>query len=84
MMFILDWRLTMVLLILAPVLTYLVWFFQRRVRNTFFRARQALSEATGYLQEVLSGIKTVQLYNAESRVIARYKSKNRHYFQQLV
>lgn len=81
MMFALNWRLTLVLLIIAPVLVVLINFFQRRVRKTFFIARQTLSEATGYLQEVLNGIKTVQLYGAEKLVIERYKKKNYAYYQ---
>lgn len=76
-MFYIDWRLTLLLLLMFPVLTVLVSFFQRRIRASFFRSRQALSEATGYLQEVLSGIKTLQLYNAERDAIARFKRRNR-------
>jgi ATP-binding cassette subfamily B protein len=81
MMFVLNWRLTLVLLVLAPVLVVLLNFFQRRVRRTFFQARQTLSAATGYLQEVLNGIKTVQLYGAEQQVIERYRKKNHAYYR---
>ena len=81
MMFLLNWRLTLVLLGLLPVLLFLIVFFQNRVRKTFFVARQALSEATGYLQECLSGIKTVQLYGAESLVNDRFREKNMRFFQ---
>jgi len=81
MMFALNWRLTLVLLLLGPVLAVLTWFFQRQVRASFFRSRAALSEATGYLQEILSGIKTIQLYGAEARVIRRFKDRNRHYLK---
>ena len=81
MMFALNWRLTLVLLAIVPVLTLLIWFFQRRVRQSFFVARQGLSEATGYLQEVLNGIKTVQLYGAEEQALARFKAKNARYYR---
>lgn len=81
MMFALNWRLTLVLLLLGPVLAVLTWWFQRQVRSAFFRSRAALSEATGYLQEILSGIKTVQLYSAETRVIERFKDKNQRYLK---
>jgi len=81
MMFFLDWRLTLILLILLPVLVVLIRFFQVRVRATFFRTRQALSEATGYLQECLSGIKTIQLFGAEEQAIANYQARNLRFFQ---
>lgn len=80
MMFVLDWRLTLVLLLTFPVVGLLIGFFQSRVRRSFFAARQALAVATGYLQEALNGIKTVQLYNAEQQVIARFRDKNTRYY----
>ena len=79
MMFLLDWRLTLVLLLLLPLLAVVVTFFQARIRRVFFRARQSLSEATGYLQECLNGIKTIQLYGAERHAIDRFKRLNRRY-----
>ena len=81
MMFYLNWRLTLVLLILLPVLTLLVRYFQRRVRETFFVARQALSEATGFLQECLAGIKTIQLFGAERHALQRFKEKNYRFYK---
>ena len=81
MMFYLDWRLTLVLLILLPVLTLLIRFFQRRVRKTFFVARQALSEATGYLQECLAGVKTIQLFGAERQALQHFKEKNYRFYR---
>ena len=79
-MFFLNWKLTLLLLLIAPPLALMISFFQRRVRRTFFVARQSLAEATGYLQEVLNGMKTVQLYGAEKQVIERYKRRNRAYY----
>jgi ATP-binding cassette subfamily B protein len=80
MMFYLNWRLTVVLLLAMPLLIILMLFFQARVRATFFRARQALSEATGFLQECLNGMKTVQLYAAEQKAVERFKIRNRKFY----
>ena len=68
-MFLLDWRLTLVLLIVFPVLGLLIHTFQSRIRRHFFLARKALSDATGFLQESLNGMKTVQLFGAEQKVL---------------
>ncbi len=78
-MFFLDWRLTLVLLIVFPVLVLLVHTFQSRIRRHFFRARQALSDATGFLQESLNGMKTVQLFGAEKKVLRTFVEKNAHF-----
>ncbi|MEZ5592405.1 MAG: ABC transporter transmembrane domain-containing protein [Gammaproteobacteria bacterium] len=60
---------------MAPVLVGLVWFSNDESDN-LFRVKQVLAEATGYLQEVLSGIKTVQLYRAERLVVDEFKRRN--------
>ncbi|MCZ6553617.1 MAG: ABC transporter ATP-binding protein [SAR324 cluster bacterium] len=78
-MFFLNWRLTLVLLIVFPVLVLLVHTFQSRIRRHFFRARQALSDATGFLQESLNGMKTVQLFGAEKKVLRTFVEKNAHF-----
>ena len=80
MMFWLSWKATLVLLAMLPALFFVMDFFQRRVRASFLWARQALSEATGYLQECLAGVKTVQLYAAEAKVLAAFERRNRRFY----
>ena len=80
MMFWLSWKATLVLLAMLPVLLLVMGFFQRRVRSSFLWARRALSEATGYLQECLAGVKTVQLYAAEAKVLAAFERRNRRFY----
>jgi ATP-binding cassette subfamily B protein len=67
-----SWQLTLVLLLIGPLIYYITELLRRRLRDTYLRARVVLSQGTGYLQECLSGIKTVQLYNAETAVQKRY------------
>ncbi|MEH6634461.1 MAG: ABC transporter ATP-binding protein [Halioglobus sp.] len=67
-----SWRLTLVLLLIGPPIYYITQVLRRLLRDTYLKARVVLSESTGYLQECLSGIKTVQLYNAEEDVQRRY------------
>ena len=80
MMFWLSWKATLILLAMLPVLLVVMDFFQRRVRSSFLWARRALSEATGYLQECLAGVKTVQLYAAEAKVLAAFERRNRRFY----
>lgn len=81
MMFYLNWKLTLVLLVMLPVLTLVIRFFQVRVRKTFFRTRQALSEATGFLQECLSGVKTIQLFGAEKKALEGFRVRNHKFYK---
>ena len=81
MMFWLSWQATLVLLTMLPLLLVVMRFFQLRVRASFFLARQALSDATAYLQECLAGMKTVQLYAAERKVHAAFERRNRRFYE---
>ena len=81
MMFWLSWEATLVLLVMLPALALVMRFFQRRVRSSFLWARQALSQATGYLQECLAGVKTVQLYAAEAKVLAAFEGRNLRFYR---
>jgi ATP-binding cassette subfamily B multidrug efflux pump len=67
-----SWELTLVLLLIGPLIYWITEILRRRLRDSYLRARVVLSRGTGYLQECLSGIKTVQLYNAEATVRQRY------------
>ena len=77
----LNWKLTVVLLATFPLLILLIRIFQRLIRTSFFRSRQALSEATGYLQEGLSGVKTIQLFAAERTAYQRFERLNRRFLR---
>jgi ATP-binding cassette subfamily B multidrug efflux pump len=69
-----SWKLTLVLLLIGPLIYYITEVLRGLLRDTYLKARVVLSQGTGYLQECLSGIKTVQLYNAEADVQRRYGS----------
>lgn len=67
-----SWKLTLVLLLIGPLIYYITEILRRLLRDSYLRARVVLSQGTGYLQECLSGVKTVQLYNAEEDVQRRF------------
>jgi ATP-binding cassette subfamily B protein len=75
----LSWQLTLLILIVFPIVYIVVSFIRKRLRTYFNKARDALAAATGYLQESLNGIKTIQLYVAESKVAAGFKRKNKQF-----
>lgn len=78
-LFYLSWQLTLLILIVFPIVYLLVSFIRRRLRHYFNKARDALAAATGYLQESLNGMKTIQLYVAESKVGAGFDQRNKQF-----
>ncbi|MFT6275532.1 MAG: ATP-binding cassette subfamily B protein [Halioglobus sp.] len=76
-----SWKLTLVLLFIGPPIYYVTEILRRLLRDAYLNARIVLSQGTGYLQECLSGIKTVQLYNAEEDVQQRYGKYTRGFYE---
>jgi len=76
-----SWQLTVVTLLVAPPMYLVIRILRRRLHQAFLQSRQVLSLGTGYLQECLQGMKTVQLYGAEAEVETRYQKYTRAFFE---
>ncbi len=66
-MFRINWQLTLVTLAVMPLLFLSLNFLRSRLRDAYRVVRLRLSQSNTYLQENLTGMKTVQLFNRESR-----------------
>ncbi|MGX9417719.1 ABC transporter ATP-binding protein [Vibrio sp. WJH972] len=76
MMLFIDWKLTLIVLVIMPPVIYLTMYVRNRLRAMHQITRSALARGIGFLQEVLLGVKTVQLYRAEEEVEQKYKTYN--------
>ena len=80
-LFVISWKLTLVLILVGPLMYFIIEALRQRLRDAYIKARVVLSKSTGYLQESLSGIKTVQLYNAEQEVQSHYEEYTQGFYQ---
>ena len=78
-MFLLDWRLALVSLLILPVLIALTVWFRLRSRNAFRAVRRNVARISTFLQERLTGMSVVQLFNREETELREFKSINRDY-----
>ncbi|MGA7733756.1 MAG: ABC transporter ATP-binding protein [Chloroflexia bacterium] len=78
-MFIVDWRLALVSLAVLPLIALASWAFQNWMRTTYRQQRVRLSRLNGFLQENLSGMLVVQLFNREKRKYGEFDALNKHY-----
>lgn len=76
-----SWRLTLVTLVVAPPIYIVIRLLRRRLHRAYLKSRQVLSQGTGFLQECLQGIKTIQLYSAEKEVQKKYKYYTEAFFK---
>jgi ATP-binding cassette, subfamily B, multidrug efflux pump len=79
-LFYLSWKLALVILLLFPVVYFIVSLLRKKLRYYFNLSRESLASATAFLQECLNGIKTIQLYAAEKKVLNQFEQKNKKFF----
>ena len=73
-MLIIDWQLSLVILCVFPPILYLTQFVRKKLRAQYLITHSALAKGTGFLQECLAGLKTVQLFGAEPEVEMQYRN----------
>ena len=78
-MFYFDWRLALVSLVTVPLLLLATNWFRINSRKGFDAVRTRLAKLNAFLQEHISGANTVQLFNAERKVFARFDDINEDY-----
>ncbi|MEJ2065461.1 MAG: ABC transporter ATP-binding protein [Reinekea sp.] len=76
MMLVIDWRLTLIVVVVMPPMLLITRWVRNKLRQGYLVSRRALAKGTGYLQECLQGVKTVQLFGAEEEVERTYKGHN--------
>ncbi|MGL4611165.1 MAG: ABC transporter ATP-binding protein [Trueperaceae bacterium] len=62
-----NWRLALVTLAIMPILFLCLNLISTRIRDAYRAVRLRTSRSNAYLAENLNGMKTVQLFNRESR-----------------
>ena len=75
-MFIVDWKLTLVAMATVPVLVIATRIFKNGVKTTFQAVRNAVSDLNTFVQEHISGIKIVQIFNREKNEYEKFKHIN--------
>lgn len=75
-MLLLDWRLTLVLLVVTPPLLAVLEFMRRQLKKLFLVVREALASANAFLAERVDGVEVVQLFEDEARTLARFDRLN--------
>jgi ATP-binding cassette subfamily B multidrug efflux pump len=80
-LFYLDWRLTMVSLSVMPLVFLLFHLFGVQVRGAFREIRAKLARINATLNEYLSGIRVIQLFQQEAETFRRFHQLNHDYYE---
>ncbi len=76
-MFILSWKLSLVLLGFVVVVFVASFIFRNVVTKLFRQERQLTSDMNTFLNENLSGMKIIQIFNQQKRKEAEFNVKNK-------
>jgi ATP-binding cassette subfamily B protein len=75
-LFWLNWRLALVLFSITPFIVLVSIWFRRGARITYRQVRARIAAINAFLQEHISGMSTVQLFNREEREAAKFDDLN--------
>ena len=78
-MFYIDWKLTLVSLSTLPLLVISTYVFKEKIKVTFNDVRNAVANLNSFLQEHITGMTIVQLFNREQREFDKFKEINREH-----
>jgi ATP-binding cassette, subfamily B, multidrug efflux pump len=78
-MFWTSWKLTLVCMTVLPLLIWGARWFKNEVAKSFQTVRNEVSRMNAFLQEHISGMRIVQIFNAESQERDKFKQINRSY-----
>lgn len=75
-MFFTDWKLTLICLSVMPLLVVASNIFRKGIKRAFQKVRTSVSKLNAFVQERISGIRVVQMFNNESAEFEKFKQIN--------
>ena len=71
-----NWHLTLIVVVAMPILVYITRIFQRKMQVAFEEVRTQVSNLNTFVQERVTGMKIVQLFNREAIEYEKFKEIN--------
>jgi ATP-binding cassette subfamily B multidrug efflux pump len=75
-MFYMNWKLTWIVIVAMPVLVYITRIFQRKMQVAFEEVRTQIANMNTFVQERVTGMKIVQLFNREEIEAEKFRVIN--------
>lgn len=75
-MFSMNWELSLVTIAVLPILFYATFWFKAKVRVSFLKVRDKIAHLNSFVQEHISGMDVVQLFNREKRQTKKFEKIN--------
>lgn len=86
-MFIIEWRMALVTMVVVPLIYLATVMFRRYSRSAYRSVRNSVSEINAFLSENLSGMKITQVFNQEQKKVKQFTEINqklkKSYFKEI-
>jgi len=79
LIFVINWRLTLLLFVTMPLVSLTVKFFGQQVHVRFEKIQEFFAQITARAQENFTGVRVVRAYAQEDAEIAAFNDLNRQY-----
>lgn len=76
-MFYMNWKLTVIVLLAMPILVVATRIFQKKMKGAFEEVRTQVANLNTFVQERVTGMKIVQLFNREEIEYEKFKEINK-------
>ena len=77
LMFYTDWKLSLLVLSVLPFMLYASFLFRKKARDSYLEVRGQVAKLMSFLQEHISGMSIVQIFNREEREAKKFEAINR-------
>jgi ATP-binding cassette subfamily B multidrug efflux pump len=71
-----NWKLALITFSVLPIIFWATMVFRVKVRDSYRRIRVAIARINSYLQEAVSGMLILQLFNREKRAFRQFSNIN--------
>ncbi len=78
-MLIVNWKLSLMVFLIFPIMIYATRIFQKAIKKSFQQVRNEVSTLNSFVQEHITGMKIVQLFNREKEEHNKFKEINKRH-----
>ena len=80
-MFYMNWKLTWIVILAMPIILVITRIFQKKMQIAFEEVRNQIANLNTFVQERVTGMKIVQLFNREDIELEKFKEINQKHNQ---
>ena len=78
-MFVINWKISLIVVAIMPIILYATNIFQKKMKIAFSEVRNEVANLNTFVQERLTGMKIVQLFNREKIEAKKFEEINQRH-----